>query len=356
MKILLATRGRMFYDLQKLVADTIEILGHIPKTINDVSDNVGDVDCILIMGDANWLHTKGLTIEFFERFDCPIVYWHFEPMPFPGISSRAQRMGRRLANCQWDKLLGGQLKKFRSLLSMRLIRRMASFGLRSELAANGWPSAQLMHIDQLYEQFAQQLWVDNTKESFVAVFSDSMPRVLDFRDLGIPASFEPIPYGEAWGTDRGEVRDLDVVFLGSLYRTKRKRLLERVRATLSHSGFALSVVDKDCYGPQRNDLLNRAKIVLDIVKYPTELQSFRMLMSTCCGALLVSNCPGDSQPYIAGEHFVRTTDEALPGSLLEYLRDAEARQAIVRNAQAFVRYKLSVQSTVRRLFSAVIEK
>ena len=148
-------------------------------------------------------------------------------------------------------------------------------------------------------------------------------------------------------------RDIDVLFLGCVRKTRRASILARLRDELDRRGIKLHIADRDCFGLQRTRLLNRAKIVLNLLKFPWDFPGLRLLMSAGCGAVVVSDTSKDTTPFISGQHFVPATVKEMPAVITHYLHDQQARQRIVEQAYEFVSTELTMDSSLNQILKHV---
>jgi spore maturation protein CgeB len=130
-------------------------------------------------------------------------------------------------------------------------------------------------------------------------------------------------------------RDIDVVFLGNISR-RRRPLLKELELAMEKAGFKLRVVDRNCYGDERTQLLNRSKILLHLNSHPWELPGMRMLMAMSCKAMVVSEYAEDSSPYIDGKHLLMAHTKNLANLVVSCLKDEARRTEITDQAYQFV--------------------
>ncbi len=55
---------------------------------------------------------------------------------------------------------------------------------------------------------------------------------------------------------------------------------------------------------ERTELLNRSKLVLNIMRQPWDDPVFRILLASANGATVLSEPVRDGGPFIAGRHFI----------------------------------------------------
>jgi hypothetical protein len=172
---------------------------------------------------------------------------------------------------------------------------------------------------------------------------------------GLTAHFVPLGYHPLWGRDLGIDRDIDVLFLGAVRASGRRGAVTGTLRSLERLGYRTAAVSRGHHLDKRIELLNRARVVFNLVKYPWEYPGMRLLMSTSCGALVVSNEAHSTQPYRAGCDFVTTDISGAAGVIRHYLDDESARQAFVREAQKRLIGELTMEQSVGTILNLVQE-
>jgi hypothetical protein len=175
--------------------------------------------------------------------------------------------------------------------------------------------------------------------------------VLD--QMGIPCEYAPLGYHPLWGTNRSRCRDVDVVFLGRVRRTGRQPLLNRISREMARAGATLVVADRECYGEDRTELLNRARISLDLAQNTWEMPLLRLVVSVACGALVVSNCALNPYPF-GDEHLVRVDSDSLAAAIVEHLRDEAGRRRITEAASQHLTAALAWHPVVSRVLQRAL--
>ncbi|PJF45497.1 MAG: hypothetical protein CUN48_18585, partial [Candidatus Thermofonsia Clade 3 bacterium] len=127
---------------------------------------------------------------------------------------------------------------------------------------------------------------------------------------------------------------IDVLWIGTRRTKRRSRLLDKVMGELAAYGKRVLIVDGSggpVYGEARTLLLNRAKIMLNLL--PTWYDSalaYRWPLAAANRALLVTE---DSLPhapeFLPGEHYVAAPASQLTPTILDYLEHPEKREPIV---------------------------
>jgi hypothetical protein len=189
------------------------------------------------------------------------------------------------------------------------------------------------------------------RKLFDHIFVSLRPRAAFLSELQIPSTFVPIGYTPTLGrsAEHGD-RNIDVLFFGHV-SSRRRALLDRIDVALRKAGYALTVIERDCYGDERTAILNRSKIVLNLHKFPWEFAGQRLLMALSCRALVVSEWAPDTTPYKHGEHLFTARVEELPDTLVTMLRDQSRREAIAEAGYQFVTADLALE----RVLPAALE-
>ena len=176
-----------------------------------------------------------------------------------------------------------------------------------------------------------------------------------YNRAGIPARYAQ--WGLLDNSHRGDLRlerDIDVLWIGTRRTKRRSRLLDKVMGELAAYGKRVLIVDGSggpVYGEARTLLLNRAKIMLNLL--PTWYDSalaYRWPLAAANRALLVTE---DSLPHAPefspGEHYVAAPASQLTPTILDYLEHPEKREPIVERAYQVVMHGHSIVDSVRQI-------
>ncbi|MGH9661816.1 MAG: glycosyltransferase family protein, partial [Bryobacteraceae bacterium] len=172
-------------------------------------------------------------------------------------------------------------------------------------------------------------------------------------ERGIESEWVPLGWVSRFGRPLGRQRDIDVLFLGARNVPRRRQILRR----LARNG--LRVVeegdwnDPACWGEPRVELLNRARILLNLARTPGEMSGLRLILGMANQALVVSEPIYRPAPFVAGEHFVSATMEEIPEVISRYLKQDQARQAIVESAFRFVTQEVTLENSARRIVELI---
>jgi len=159
-----------------------------------------------------------------------------------------------------------------------------------------------------------------------------------------------------WGYDMSLERDIDVVFLGHLHkkRCRRTAVLKYLNERLESNDYKLMIVNKNCFGQERTKLLNRTRILVDVVRMPWEIPGMRLIAAMSCGAMVISTgFKGDPAPYKLNTHFVDADTEQLAKIIMHYLKNDSERNKIAEQAQQFVTEQLTLQNSLQIILDTI---
>jgi hypothetical protein len=173
-------------------------------------------------------------------------------------------------------------------------------------------------------------------------------------ERGIEAAWVPLGYdAEHYGNDLGGGRDLDVLYLGARDIPRRERALRRLRRRGVRIEVAGDYQNPAYWDAPRTQLLNRTKILLNLLRFPHDLTDSRLLLGMANRTLVISEPIYRPDPFVPGVHFVEATIEDMPHAIARYLTDATARARIVDAAYAFVTEELTLARSAARMLELV---
>lgn len=175
------------------------------------------------------------------------------------------------------------------------------------------------------------------------------------RARGFDPCVPPPSYHPDWGEDLQLERDIPVVWLGKIATSRRRRLLNRVRADLAARGVEMLVIDgverPYIFGRERTELLNRTKIMLNLLREPWDNNAMRFTLATHNKVLVVTEPTLPHTAYQPGRHIVASPVEQLADTICYYLAHQEERSQIVEQAFRFIR-----QYTREEIFAQILER
>ncbi|MFV1966809.1 MAG: glycosyltransferase [Pirellulaceae bacterium] len=321
----------------------------------DGDKRVLDRTALLLVGDARHFggFSKLLTREKASR--PTTVLWHHEPLLPPETPNATERVARALlSDDAYRKLPRGPIREIarwcirrrRAGIARRFRREFTKAAPCPYEISPGELCFAVNEAAALLEHMRWG-WIDH-------LFCTTTPRIQYLASRGIEASHVPMGYHPSLGGELpGQVRDIDVLFLGRFRGTRRGPHVRSLKRLLDQRGIVLTIVDKACYGQQRAQLLSRTKVVVNLLSFPWDFPGYRLLFSAACGAMVVSESCGNTEPFVDGTHFVGSRLDDLPRTIAHYLRDEPARSAIAANARKFVTRQLTLQNCLDRVLDAV---
>ena len=285
--------------------------GHDARLLTPSDPLPGPGEALLVWGNPNWYRRRLAPILRRPLNERPrsLVSMH-EPLPLPRHSGfpRERRHARELA-----KVL---------LRDERATDPITNLGRLIRLARAGFPDT-------------------------IAVTSIGAAETL--AEHGIRAQVVPIGYERELGADLGLDRDIDVLFLGALDVPRRRKAIR----DLERRGLVVETAGgwgaHHVAGDDRVRLLNRARVVLNVSRFPGQFSGLRLLLGMANAALVVSEPIYRPDPFVPGVHFVAGDLTEIPALIESYLADEDARERITRAGHDFVTRELTLERSVERI-------
>ncbi len=150
-------------------------------------------------------------------------------------------------------------------------------------------------------------------------------------------------------------RDIPVLWFGRAGSQRRTRLLKRIRHDLARCGVEMLVVDGKenpfVFGEKRTYLLNRTKIVLNLLRKPWDENAMRYFVTAPNRALIVTEPTLPHTPFRNGVHLVESPVEQMAETICYYLTHEEERKKIADQAYDLVTSDLTMQKGVAQILS-----
>ena len=350
----------IYPELGRMLGSAFSDLGWRPTVRHRADAAALDQDLLVLVGLCRYIEGLPEVLGQRQGRKPTTVLWQLEPLPPVQLSPAGEAIGFRVAACDWGRLprrvrrvLNGVVP-FRTKL-MRLARRWVARAYTRQVIHEpdhaGWGGYD---VENYFNAMADWRWIRAAHASgwLDHCFATVQPRVRFLRSRGIAAEMLPVGYHPDWGRDRGLPRDIDVLFLGDIRRGRRADLVRWLGRQLAARGRTLTVVRK-AHGADRESLLGRARIAVNLLRAPHDLAGVRLLMGMGCGALIVSEPCADTGAFEPGRHFVMAEVARLPEVIDEYLVDDEKRQAIAREGQRLVTEELTLTRVVSRMLQQV---
>jgi hypothetical protein len=361
---ILITDHILYNDMGQMVVDTLTRMGIETRLFQKNTEGIERWPAVLIIGDTALINKYDV---FFRRLGSnkPLVlFWYLEPLGPGNMSQTARKLGNHLADCYWPKILPADLGRFfrshqpgqkpRKNYAINLIRTVVAWKLKKQIEQDcGYRCPNLDSRDLFFMMYRSRQFVEHFINPWIdGVFTSTPSRKEHIEQLGIPAEFVPVGWHPMWGHYQNLVRDTDVVFLGNIRKKNdhRARVIRTAQKQLALKGHSIKVIDGDCFGRTRTELLNRTKILLDVVRAPWEIPGMRLLIGMSCGAMVMScGFRGNAGPYRPGIHFIEAGPETLVDTLVNYLKNENQRSIIAEAGRKLVMETLTMENCLNRI-------
>lgn len=292
-------------------ADLLESLDVEILRAADGPTQLDDADAVLFLGNVNWYPKARRQLSRMQPELRPrVVVWHWEPLPPPSGAAGT-----------WP-LLG--------------VRELAKIVLRDKRA------------NDVYTNYMRLRSV--VRGGLVDALAVSTPSRVEFlAERGIQAEYIPLGWTPDHGSDLGLTRDIDVLFLGELRQSRRRRSVKWLRRRGVQATAVGDWSSPQYFGRSRTRIINRARIFLNLQRFPGEFSGLRLILGMSNKSLVVSEPmyrPGD---FIPGKHFVSASLNEMPEVIRFYLENEDRRRTIVEEAYRFVTRSLTLEASVARV-------
>lgn len=251
-----------------------------------------------------------------------LAWWFIEPLPNPDLPEWFRYTAGRLRS--WIERISYQQDTDGSWQLKRYGRVLTAKGAR-------------------YRYYGDLFWLREAGILDILIIASSIrTKFLRERGFRVLEPLSPSYYPE-WGDDLKLDRDIPVLWIGRIWSKRRRRLLQQVEDGLHKYGIELLRIDGETnppvYNEERTVLLNRTKIVLNLLREKWDNNFMRFQLAAQNRALIVTELMLPHSPFVAGEHMVEVPVEEIPAQIHYYLTHDEERQAIVERAyQCITRY------------------
>jgi hypothetical protein len=162
-----------------------------------------------------------------------------------------------------------------------------------------------------------------------------------FKRRGFTVTAPPHPsYYPEWGADLGLERDIPVLWIGKVATRRRRQLLDRVQAELGKHGVEMLRIDGEqhpyVFGEERTVLLNRTKVVLNLLRAKWDNNAMRFQLAALNRALIVTEPMLNHTLFQPEVHLVEAETGEIPARILYYLSHEEETLEIVERAYQLI--------------------
>lgn len=180
------------------------------------------------------------------------------------------------------------------------------------------------------------------------------------RERGFNPTVFPLSYQPDKELDWESERDIPVLWLGKIGSSRRKRILNRIRTELKERGIEMMFVDgvesPYVFGEERTRLLNRTKIVLNLLREEWDDNSMRYVLSMPQGALVVTEPTLPHTAFIPDKHLVSVPIDEITDTICYYLEHEDERRKIAEQAFKEITRHSRVESLIQLIEQVVQER
>ena len=317
MNVELLVREDLAMSSAPIAVETLASLGVSARTVVESEVELASDRIVWVGGNPRWYRRTLDRIAALPKAERPLVLvWHTEPLPMP----RAAGMkGQMLTTRELAKLVLRDRRVNDHYSNARYLRHLAADGTADVLAV----------ATRAYQAYLEQ--------------------------EGVATELVPLGYHPSHGRLLDRERDVGVVFLGDFRLPRRRRILRQ----LEREGVDILTLgdyaNPELWGEGRVELMNRAKIALNIPRLEGHLPDVRLVVAMANGALVVSEPLYLPEPYQPGVHYVEAPVEQLAETIRRYLDDDDARRRITEEAYRFVTTELTLDRSFSRLLELARE-
>jgi hypothetical protein len=162
-----------------------------------------------------------------------------------------------------------------------------------------------------------------------------------------------------WGRDLQLERDIPVLWIGKPGSARREKMIHSLREQLRLRNVEMVVVDGKeqpyVFGEKRTVLLNKTKIVVNLLREPWDDNSMRYALAAHNRALVVTEPTLPHTSHRPGVHVVEAPFEQMADTICHYLAHEEERQRIVENAYQLISGSQDSTSGISAIIDRVLK-
>jgi len=312
--------------IAEIGAMVCEVLGHLGYSVLPVDPNKPadpDADVLLLLGDC--LHFESFLKNYSRSAKTQrVVLWQVDPLPPPGIFGEIEKNGLRFV--KYYLFAMNRSRRLRSVLKKGL----------SFLAGNVC-NYGAVDTEDYYQAVRRYFWLKaNIPAGLIDdIYVSTIPKQKSLESMGISSRFVPFGNHPFFGSRvLGIERDIDVLFFGAA-KLRRKIKLARLKRELKKKGIKY-VFTKGVFGKDRELLLNRSKLSLNLVNQPWDFPGMRFQFYMSCGSAVISERLADTDPYVPGMHYASSDINNLADTIELYSKDDNKRNGLVRAADELI--------------------
>ena len=331
------------HGITRLTSNTLRELGCrvVDFYINENLPN--DLDIVFVLGPFGSMVPiiKQLIARTSTKHPF-LIFQHTEPFPNPALS-------------EWIRY---PVALLRSKLERRTFRRVDN-ARWVKIPHLEWMTSKAFR----YRYYGDLYWIKQSGIPYL--LSVDSPLAVEFlRARGFNTIYANgfwFPNQPQWGADLGLKRDIPVLWIGKYGSGRRKRLLHRIRSELLDRNVDILCIDgvekPYIFGEERTELLNRTKVVLNLLRQNWDNNSMRLFLAALNRALIISETMLPHNPaFVEGKHMIEAPINQLTETIVYYLSHDSERQQITDEAYKLVTEKITTQNTLGWILDIAIDR
>lgn len=364
LSIALPDKPRGLYDeFGAMLLDTLSDTRFQAALVSDGDPSAQESDILLMIGDCLCFEGYADLMSHNPKHRPVTAFWLLDTLPPTALDTRSAKAASRLQHYdQGLYWMRTHLKPVISVIPLSLRRKLGLKACSTLMQgldsgdANLHPALEELDANSRYEIFGRYAWFrENMPKGWLDhVIVNTAPKGEFLSTMGIQSERVPMGYHPILGTDMNTKRDIDVLMVGEVAYGRRRDIVEAVERRLVPMGIGVTVVKGSCYGQERTDLFNRAKISLNIPRFQWDIPTIRFFISMACGTLAVSEEMGSTWPFENGKHMVQASAKELPDLIAYYLEHNDERMEITRAAHDLITSELTLKNAILRTLAACI--
>ncbi len=212
-----------------------------------------------------------------------------------------------------------------------------------------------------YRYYGDLLWLKKKGVlNSIATGSKWIANFLRDRHFDPIVAYYGLRSGPEWGEDLKLARDVPVLWMGKIATRRREEILTSIREGLARYNVPVMVVDGQenpaIHGRDRTVLLNRTKIVLNLLRQPWDNNSVRFYLASLNKVLVVSEPTFPHLPLENQVHYVETSKDQIVDTIRYYLENESERQRLAENAHRFVKRELNATKGAALILETVFQR
>jgi hypothetical protein len=260
------------------------------------------------------------------------IAWFGEPLPRLTTAtvsppSRVLRAARRLAGPITRRQLAGPLGRWRE-------------------------EAAIAH--ERADNLAQAVWCSQRVDRVVVTSRDryAVLRLSGIESTVVPFGYHAASVGALAAPDASG-RDIAVIVIGSgvtTARLRRGRILAALLPRMQRLGPVVMLDGR--WGTERESLLRRSRVVLDIQRVAGNFTGLRHVLALAAGAPIVSEPIDDPYPFVEGIDHLEAPANELDVAVQSLIDDEPRRRRLVAAGQALLSGDLAARRSLERVLAA----